>query len=312
MRSAFFRTLLELATTDPRVELVVGDLGFGSIEEFADQYPDRFLNVGVAEQNMMGVATGLSMTGSTVFVYSIGNFPTLRCLEQVRNDICYHQANVKIVSVGGGFTYGPLGASHHATEDLAIVRALPGIAVAAPGDAFESEAITREAGALNGPVYLRLERDGTPVHDRVPSLPPGSSVRVVEGDDVAILVTGGLLPHAVEAASLLAEGGVNARVVSMPWIAPLDHDTVVASGVGTRLVVTMEEHSAIGGLGGAVAEVLAGETVTAPLLRLGLPSRFSCIVGDQEFLRRAHGLDPSSVADRILQRIGAQTGVSAS
>ncbi len=311
MRSAFFRTLLELAGADPSVELVVGDLGFGSIEEFAGRYPDRFLNVGVAEQNMIGVATGLSMTGSTVFVYSIGNFPTLRCLEQVRNDICYHQANVKIVSVGGGFTYGQLGASHHATEDLAVVRVLPGIAVAAPGDGFESEAITREAGSMDGPLYLRLERDGAPVHDHVPNLPPGSSVRVVEGDDVAILVTGGLLHNAVEAAALLAERGVAARVVSMPWISPLDHASVLAAGSDTRLVVTVEEHSAIGGLGGAVAEVLAGETTTAPLLRLGLPSQFSCLVGDQDYLRQAHGLDPSSVADRILQRIGAQAGATA-
>lgn len=304
MRTAFFDTLLKLAENDMRVELVVGDLGFGVIEEFASRFPDRFLNVGVAEQNMTGVAAGLALTGSVVFTYSIANFSTLRCLEQIRNDVCYHGANVKIVAVGGGLAYGPLGFSHHATEDLAILRAIPGLAVAAPGDALEAVAITEAMVEMSGPAYLRLSRVGEPaVHEVLPALPVGSSVRVMDGDEVAILVIGALLPTAVEAGHALTAQGLRTRVVSMPWIQPLDVGAVLASGQETRLVVTLEEHSVTGGLGGAVAEVLAETAGTAPLLRIGLPAAFTCTVGTQEYLRSIHGLDASSVVDRITRRL---------
>src|SRR5712691_3932084 len=155
MRNAFFRALYALAERDERIHLVVGDLGFGVVEPFAERFPERFLNVGVAEQNMTGVEAGLALCGAVVFTYSIGNFPTLRCLEQIRNDICYHEANVKVVSVGGGFSYGSLGMSHHATEDLAIMRALPGMVVVAPGDPIEAACATRAVAAYDGPCYLR-------------------------------------------------------------------------------------------------------------------------------------------------------------
>ncbi len=304
MRTAFFDVLVKLAEEDPRIELVVGDLGFGVVDTFAARFPDRFLNVGVAEQNMTGVATGMALMGSVVFTYSIANFPTLRCLEQVRSDVCYHNANVKIVAVGGGLAYGALGISHHATEDLAILRALPGIAVAAPGDPLEADEVTRQLVALDGPAYLRLGKTGEPtIHSSRPSLPLGSSIRVVEGDDVAILVTGGLLPTAVAAAEELASSGISVRVVSMPWISPFDADAVLDAGRGHRLVVTLEEHSIVGGLGGAAAEVLAEQGSAAPLLRIGLPPRFTSTVGSQEFLRQLHGLDPPTVARRISDRL---------
>src|SRR5438034_11308337 len=160
MREAFFGTLEEIAAIDRRVCLVVGDLGFGVVERFARRFPDRFVNVGVAEQNMTAIATGLALNGKVVFTYSIGNFATLRCLEQIRNDVCYHDANVKIVAVGGGFAYGALGATHHATEDLAIMRALPEMTVVAPGDPVETEAATDAIAVHAGPCYLRLGRAG--------------------------------------------------------------------------------------------------------------------------------------------------------
>jgi transketolase len=304
VRSAFFDVLVELAEDDPRIELVVGDIGFGVVDIFARKFPGRFLNVGVAEQNMTGVATGMALTGSVVFTYSIGNFPTLRCLEQVRSDVCYHNANVKIVAVGGGLAYGALGISHHATEDLAILRALPGIVVAAPGDPLEADEITRRLVALQGPAYLRLGKTGEPtVHAERPLIPIGSSIRLAEGADVAILVTGGLLPTAIGACERLAGLGISVRVVSMPWISPLDSDAVRAAGRELQLVVTLEEHSIVGGLGGAVAEVLAEEVSVAPLLRIGLPPRFTPTVGSQEYLRSLHGLDPSTVTRRIADHL---------
>src|SRR5947199_4391670 len=156
MRGAFFRALLELAEQDERVCLVVGDLGFGVVEEFARRFPKRFLNAGVAEQNMTGIAAGLALSGKIVFTYSIANFPILRCVEQIRNDVCYHRANVKVVAVGGGFAYGSLGATHHATEDLAIMRALPEMSVVAPGDPEEAAVATEAVAAQDGPCYLRL------------------------------------------------------------------------------------------------------------------------------------------------------------
>src|SRR5713226_3860325 len=156
MRNAFILALTDLAAQDPRITLVVGDLGFGVVVDFSKRFPKQFINAGVAEQNMTSLAAGLALSGKIVFTYSIGNFPTLRCLEQIRNDVCYHNANVKIVSVGGGFSYGSLGMSHHATEDLAIMRALPGMVVVAPGDPMEAACATRAVAAYDGPCYLRL------------------------------------------------------------------------------------------------------------------------------------------------------------
>ena len=160
MRTEFINTLYEIAKKDKNVILITGDLGFGVLDKFANDLPEQFINAGVAEQDMAGLATGLALEGKTVFTYSIANFPTLRCLEQIRNDVCYHNANVKIVSVGGGYSYGPLGMSHHATEDLSIMRALPNMTIVAPGDTIETGYATEAIYKLNGPCYLRLGRNG--------------------------------------------------------------------------------------------------------------------------------------------------------
>jgi len=304
VRTAFFETLTELAEFDERVELIVGDLGFGVVEPFALRFPDRYHNAGVAEANMTGVATGLALAGSVVFTYSIGNFPTLRCLEQLRNDVCYHEANVKVVAVGGGLAYGVLGISHHATEDLAILRVLPNLLVAAPGDPAEVRAVTRELWRHNGPAYLRLGKAGEPsVHAGEVDLPPGSSVMVRPGDQVALLVTGGMLPVAVAVSESLAAAKVEARVVSMPWVAPLDEVAVLRASSETNLVVTIEEHSVVGGLGGAVAENLAEFDGHAPLLRIGLPRAFTSAVGSQDYLRSGYGLDAESITRRVLENL---------
>ncbi|MGE3277314.1 MAG: transketolase family protein [Vicinamibacterales bacterium] len=297
MRTAFIETLTALAARDPRIMLVTGDLGFGVVQEFARAYPSQFLNAGVAEQNMTGVATGLALSGRIVFTYSIANFPTLRCLEQIRNGPCYHNANVKVVSVGGGLTYGSLGMSHHATEDLAIMRALPNLTVVAPGDPAETRGAVEALVRLDGPAYLRLGRAGEPaVHTATVHFELGRAIRLTQGRDVALISTGGMLATARRVADALAVEGVGCRLLSMHTVKPLDHAAIVSAATDTRLVVTIEEHSIDGGLGGAVAEVMAEiPERTAPLRRVGLPSAFASRAGSRDYLAGQFGLTSEAI-----------------
>jgi transketolase len=299
MRSAFINSLIELAAADERITLITGDLGFGVVERFAEHFPNRFINAGVAEQNMTGIAAGLAFSGKIVFTYSIGNFPTLRCLEQIRNDVCYHGANVKIVTVGGGFAYGPLGASHHATEDLAILRALPNMTVVAPGDPLEAGHATKALAAHPGPAYLRLGRAGEPViHTDQFDFEVGKVIQLADGRDITLISTGGMLYDTFAAAQILERSGIHSRVLSMHTIKPLDEEAVLAAACETSAILTIEEHSIIGGLGGAVAELLA-ECVsrTVAFKRLGLPSQFNSRVGTQRFLKDSHSLSAAGIAD---------------
>jgi len=305
MRGAFFRALLELAEEDERVHLVVGDLGFGVVEEFARRFPRRFLNAGVAEQNMTGIAAGLALSGKIVFTYSIANFPILRCLEQVRNDVCYHNANVKIVAVGGGLAYGALGATHHATEDLAILRSLPRMIVVAPGDPVETAAATRAVTSHAGPCYLRLGRAGeAKIHPAQINFVLGKAIELRQGRDLTLISTGGMLGTATEVADMLQYSGVQARLLSMHTVRPLDTAAIESAVRETGAIFTLEEHSVVGGLGGAVAEFLA-ETWETPVAfkRFGLPSEFSSFVGSQEYIRNRHGLSAKAVALAIRAKL---------
>lgn len=301
MRTAFFRALQNLAAEDKRVTLVVGDLGFGVVEPFVQEFPERFLNVGVAEQNMTGVAAGLALMGRMVFTYSIGNFPTLRCLEQIRNDICYHKANVKIVAVGGGFAYGSLGMTHHATEDLAIMRALPEMTVVAPGDPLETEAAVAAIAGHAGPCYLRLGRAGEPiVHKQEIRFHLGKALQLREGTDLTLITTGGMLKTGMQVADILASRGCESRVVSMPTLKPFDAESVRKAARETRAILTLEEHSLIGGLGSCVAEVLAESSeIRVPFKRVGLESHFAPMVGCQEYLRAHSGLSVESILGAV-------------
>jgi len=300
VRNAFLDTLLDLAREDERIVFITGDLGYGVVERFRDLLPNQFLNAGVAEQNMTGIATGMALSGKVVFTYSIANFPTLRCLEQVRNDVCYHDANVKVVSVGGGLSYGALSVTHHAVEDLGVMRCLPNLLVVAPGDPAEARAATRAIVEHPGPCYLRLGKAGEPdVHETMPAFELGRAITFRDGSDVTLISTGGMLATAARAADLLAGQGVDARVLSMHTLAPLDVEAVVAAAAETGAVATLEEHSIVGGLGSAVAEVLAerGERVT--FKRLGLAPGFSPHVGGQSYLLAQHGLSAEDVAGDV-------------
>jgi transketolase len=228
MRTAFVESLFELAEQDSRIVLLVGDLGFGVVTPFMERLPRQFVNAGVAEQNMTGMAAGMALSGKIVFTYSIANFPVLRCLEQVRNDVCYHCANVRITAVGGGMAYGSLGPSHHATEDIAVMRTLPNMLVVAPGDPVETRLAVRALVGYNGPAYLRLGRDKEPiVHKQVPAFILGKAITVRDGRDITLISTGSMLHNAVTAAAILAEQGLQVRVLSMHTIKPLDKENLI-------------------------------------------------------------------------------------
>ncbi len=301
MRNTFLDTLFELAKQDRRIVFMTGDLGFGVVDRYMAELPAQFVNAGVAEQNMTGMATGMALSGKIVFTYSIANFPTLRCLEHIRNDVCYHQANVKIVSVGGGFSYGAMGATHFATEDLGVMRMLPGLTIVAPGDPVETRHATRALIDCAGPCYLRLGKAGEPVVHKDPiQFTLGKAIRVRDGEDATLISTGGMLHNSVAAAEILAKEGLHVRVVSMHTLKPLDVDAVLSAAAETAAVFTVEEHSITGGLGGAVAELLAEfDQPRAPFRRLGASPQFPARVGSQEYMLREHGLTADQIAGSV-------------
>lgn len=307
MRTAFIEELYQFAQNDPRIVLVVGDLGFGVVTPFMENLPRQFLNAGVAEQNMTGLAAGMALSGKVVFTYSIANFPVLRPLEQIRNDVCYHNANVRIIAIGGGMCYGSLGPSHHATEDVAVMRAIPNMLVVVPGDPVETRCAVRALIEHQGPAYLRLGRDKEHIiHQELPEFQLGKAITVRAGDDATFLVSGGLLYNAVCAAEELAASGIQVRVVSMHTVKPLDVEAVRAAASETAAVFTIEEHSIIGGLGGAVSEVLM-ECKERPryFKRIGLNGNFSSIVGDQDYLRSQYGLDIAGIVRTVKEVLGS-------
>jgi transketolase len=297
VRNAFIRALTDAAAADERIVFLTGDLGFKLFDNFAARYPGRFMNVGVAEATMAGVAAGLALEGKKPFIYSIVPFATLRCYEQIRNDVCYHEADVTVVGVGGGYSYGPNGPTHHALEDIAVMRALPNMTVVCPGDPAETVAAVHALARHRGPAYLRLGRAGEPnVHAGPVTLTIGRSLVVREGRDVVLLATGNMLATAVRVAELLAADGIATGVVSMPTVKPLDVAAVDAAVATGGVLATLEEHSLIGGFGAAVAEHLAERGVAVRFRRFGAPDRFSHTCGDQEFHRAACGLDAPAVA----------------
>ena len=301
MRDTFVRTLIALAKENPNIRLVTGDLGFGVLKPFWEQLPNQFVNAGIAEQNMTSVAAGMALEGKIVFTYSIGNFPTLRCLEQIRNDCAYHQANVKIVCVGGGFVYGALGMSHQATEDIAVLRALPGVAVLCPGDLVEAEAATRAIAAYPGTCYLRLGRGGEKrIHDHLPQFEIGKAILIHPGQQVAIFSTGAIFAEIQGAEEILAAHGIYPAVYTFPTVKPIDRAVIAHCASRFDLIVTVEEHNLSGGFGGAVAEVLAELPAHARLLRAGIPDTYCSIVGNQQYLRAQFGLDAVGIARQIL------------
>jgi transketolase len=304
MRTTFIETLCELAAKDERIWLLTGDLGYSVLERFAQRFPQRFVNVGVAEQNMTGVAAGLALCGKTVFTYSIANFPIMRCLEQIRNDVCYHNLNVKIVAVGGGLAYGSAGYTHHAVEDLAVMRAMPNMTVVAPGDPTEVRLATQAVAEHPGPCYLRLGKGGErSVHAEPPQFRLGEAIWLRRGSAVTIISTGAILAEANQAVEQLNGMGISTGLISMHTVRPVDAALMVEAAQQSVLVVAVEEHGLVGGLYEALASTVAG---TAPATARLLPVAVSSLSqegGGQSMLRTRNSLDAQSLVAFVVRNL---------
>jgi transketolase len=306
MRNAFADELTRIGSDDPRLVMLSGDIGNKLFDKFRAAHPTRFFNCGVAEANMMGVAAGMALNGLRPVAYTITPFITTRCLEQIRTDVCYHEAPVTVVSVGAGLAYAGLGPTHHACEDISFLRSIPNMVVICPGDAWEVRGALRAAMQQERPVYIRMGKKGEPtVHAAVPAdFAIGRAITIADGRDVCLLSTGNMLPEVLDAAHRLQERGVSAKVVSFHTVKPLDEEMLADVFGRFPLVATVEEHSLIGGFGAAVAEWLVDNGVTPQkLLRFGTPDRFFKQSGEQEYAREQLGLTGHQIADRLLHAL---------
>lgn len=296
MRTAFINQLMEEARKDKSIFLLTADLGFSVLEPFAKEFPNRYLNVGVAEQNMTGIAAGLALDGWNVFTYSIANFPTLRAMEQIRYDVCYHNLNVKIIAVGAGYSYASLGASHHATEDIGMIRTIPNIVVASPGDPVETKSIVSELVKYKGPCYLRLGKAGESiVHlEAINNLSIGKGLEIQKGKETAILACGSILKYADD---FLKKNNLDFGLYSFPYVKPLDKDLLVKIAVDYSQIITIEEHQRSGGFGSAILEglndLLEEKKISSfpKIKRIAIPDIFIDVAGTQDHLRGLAGLD---------------------
>jgi transketolase len=300
VRRAVVATLVELAEADPRLVLLTGDLGFMALEPFAERFPRRFFNVGVAEQNMIGIATGLAESGLIPFAYSIATFATLRPYEFIRNGPVLHRLPVRILGVGGGFDYGPAGTTHHALEDVAVMRVQPGMAVMAPADAEQAAAVLRATWDRPGPVYYRLGKFDTA---RVPGLDgafePGRLEVVRNGRDAALVTLGPVALDAIEAAHLLEADGISCAVLVAASVKPAPVADLCAWLGRVPLIVTAETHYVTGGLGSLVAEVMADAGLCCRLVRCGVRDAPGAITGSETWLRSQHGLTAAQLAETV-------------
>jgi len=297
MRNTFIQTLLENAKLDPNIVFITGDLGFGVVEDFQKQLPSQFINAGVSEQAMMGMAAGIASTGKRVFVYSIGNFPTLRCLEQIRNDVCLMNNSVVIVSVGAGYSYGSQGYTHHALEDIAVMRALPNMNVYIPADAVESKSLTNYLCKSKTPSYLRLGKTGEPVLTNNTIDPINNKiVDIRSGDDGTILFVGPIGKRALAAAEILDQMNLNVSVASVPFATDLDLDYLKNAAVKGP-IVTVEEHSKRGGFGSIILEALHQLDIAYKLKIVASTQQNLSEIGSQDYLQVKNGLDEKSIVD---------------
>lgn len=300
MRDRFIQTLCGLAEADSRIMLITGDLGYAVLDDYRKRFPAQFINAGVAEQNMTLVATGMALEGHVVFTYSIGNFPTLRALEMIRNDAAYHGANVKVVSVGGGFSYGALGISHHATEDLAIMRSLPDVTCLSPTSLGEVSEATKAITQTPGTCFLRLDKDKGPDGPANEPFILGRPRVLRSGKNVALFTTGGILSEVTTAADRLQATGISCSIYSVHSLNPVEPDRFIQASRSHAALVTIEEHTVTGGLGALVLETLADAgALPGKFVRMGLDRCFSSVVGSQAHLRSVYGLDAANIVSRV-------------
>ena len=301
MRDNFLKGLFELAKKDKSIFLITGDLGFKIFDKYIENFKDRFLNVGVAEQNMIGVATGMALRGYKVVVYSIANFATLRCLEQIRNDAAYHKANITIVASGGGYTYGALGMSHHATEDIAVIRSLPDVKVFVPSSGLENYITTKKIINLNGVKYLRIEKESKykPIQKRI-NISQG--VYYNYGKDGVILTSGGILSECMQAEKSLNKKKLFFDVISINTIKPLSN-LLLKKISKKKYIITVEEHNFSGGIGSCILEKLNELQIKKNIKIISIKDCYSSVVGDQQFMRKKNGIDSKSIKNKIVNFI---------
>ncbi len=304
MRQAFVQTLTELAARDPRILLLTADLGYLALEPFAERHPDRFFNVGVAEQNMVGLATGLAEAGFVPFVYSIVPFVVLRPYEFIRNGPIQHRLPVRIVGVGGGLEYGSNGLSHYGLEDIAVMRAQPGLAVIAPADGQQTRTAISATWDLPGPIYYRIGKDDKAV---VPGLEGrfelGKLQRIRDGSDLLLVAMGSVATEAAAAAEALASRGVSSSLVIAASISPAPVDELVGLLGKHPVALTVEAHYRIGGLGSLVAEVIAEHDLRCHLVRCGVNALPNGITGSQRYLHRLYGLSSDKLVETALAAV---------
>lgn len=302
MRTTIISRLKELAEKDDKIALITGDSGYSVVEPFIENYPERCFNLGINEQAAASIASGMALEGYKVYVYGIGNFPTLRCLEQIRNDICYHNASVTILATGGGFSYGELGMSHHATEEIAAMRPFEHMQMYMPADPVEAVAALNDAYQHVGPNYIRLGRGHDPqIHDLQKKIDISKAVQLYEKSDINIFTAGMILSEAKAAVEKLhQENKLQVGLFSFPRVKPIDVETINNVAKSSNVIITVEEHSTIGGFGSAVAEIVAElDGVRARVVRLGLDDQFTSIVGSHEYLRDYYGISANKLRDRI-------------
>ena len=304
MRSTFITSLIELAKKDKNIFLLVGDLGFSFIEKYQHLFPDRFINAGIAEANMIGVSAGLALSGKKPFVYSISPFVTMRCFEQVRIDLCEQNLNVILVGVGGGIGYGTAGPTHQAPEDISIMRSLPNMTVICPSDKTELRLLLKKIEHLKGPAYIRLSKDNAlELYKTEPDFEIGKGIIKEEGKDATLITTGDTLSLGIEVHNLLKKKGVSLRLVSMHTVKPIDSELILKCHKETKWVYTLEEHNIIGGLGSTVAEVLANSNTHVRFRKFALPDKFQKIAGSKEYLLSKNNLSKEGISSIILKDV---------
>jgi len=302
MRKGFVKALIELAQKDKDVLLLTGDLGFNAFEPFIQKFPRQYINCGVAEQHMVGLAAGLALSGKKPYVYSIVPFLAFRALEQVRADVCYQNLNVKFFGVGGGFSYGSLGCTHVVMEDLAVMRTLPNMQVISPADGMETEAFVHAMHENKNPTYLRLANAGEhSIYQAKPDVTIGDPVVYHRGEKLAVIVTGIQTNFCVQIAKELKEQNVNITLIGMPTLKPIHEDLLLKELNGIEKILTVEEHSVIGGLGAAIAEIVTKHGWQGKLERMGIYDAFPTQVGTPDYLRTAYGLDKESIKKAIVK-----------
>ena len=303
MRNSFAEEATKIAIENDRLVLLTGDIGNRLFDKFKEVAPKRFYNCGIAEGNMMSVAAGLALSGLRPVVYTITPFLTTRCFEQIRVDVCYHKAPVIIVGTGSGLSYASLGPTHHSLEDIAILRTLPGMTVIAPSDLNELRLAFREALSLDTPVYIRIGKKGEPeIHKNLNQIKIGESIILKKGNDVSLICAGTILSEAIEAGKILEEKGISVEVVSMHTIKPIDEKYLAKSAQKFKILVTIEEHGKIGGLGGAVAEWKSKNDIFIPHQIMGTPDEFMHEVGSQKYARDKFSLTASKIAHSIYKK----------